>query len=338
MRLKVGVIGVGIQGQQHILAYKSHPLVELIAAADVDEAKLKRVCGEYNIPKGYTDYRDMIDKEELDLVSVVTPDFLHYEPVTYALKGDVNVIVEKPLSVDVREASEMVNLARSRGLMLFINFSNRWNPPFAIAREKIVSGKMGRPVYAYLRLSDTVYVPFKMLSWASKTNVVFFLMSHTVDLARWIFNDEVESVYATASRRILRSKGVDTYDYVLAILNFKRGSKALLESSWILPESLPTVVDFRAEILCEGGCVFIDDYRQGIEASAEKYTFPKYAGGYVINDRYTGFNRESIHHAVDSLLNEREPSIKPEDGLANTIILCSIIKSIESGEKVYIHQ
>ena len=93
MRLKVGVIGEGIQGQQHILAYKSHPLVELIAASDVDEAKLKRVCGEYNVPKGYTDYRDMIDKEELDLVSVVTPDFLHYDPVTYVLKGDVNVIV-----------------------------------------------------------------------------------------------------------------------------------------------------------------------------------------------------------------------------------------------------
>jgi len=335
-RIKVGVVGVGIQGEQHVKAYKTHPLVELKAIADINEKRLKDVSEKYDIQGRYLDYREMIEKEDLDLVSIVTPDFLHFEPVTFALNHGVNVIVEKPLAMNVEEAEKMVNLAKSKNLMLFVDFANRWNPPFAVAKEKVSSGELGKPLYAYFRLSDTKYVPFKMLSWAAKTSVVFFLMSHTADLARWIFEDEVDYVYAVASRKYLKSRGVDTYDYVIAILEFKNGGRALLESAWILPESLPSIVDFRAEILCEEGSIFIDDLCQGIEVASKTYEYPRYAGGYVINEKYIGFTREAIHHAVDCLIEGREPIITPEDALANTKILCSIIESIEKKTKVQV--
>ena len=335
-KIRVGVIGVGIQGSQHLKAYKSHPLVYLVAAADIDASKLEKVKAEYGVQQVYLDYKEMIDKAELDLVSVVTPDFAHFEPVTYALRSGVNVIVEKPLATDPHQAEEMVRLARSRGLMLYVNFGNRWNPPFTVAKQKVVSGELGEPVYSYFRLSDTVYVPYKMLSWASKTNVVYFLMTHTADLAAWIFDDKPIEVYAVASKKVLKAGGVDTYDYVTAIVEFSRGGRAVLESSWILAESLPSIVDFRAEILCSKGTIFIENFGQGIEVGGERFEYPRYSGGYVLNNRYVGFVRESIHHAVDSLLAGEEPLVKPEEALVNVKLLDAVIRSAETGQKVKI--
>ncbi|HDI75535.1 MAG: hypothetical protein DRJ52_11115 [Thermoprotei archaeon] len=334
MKIKAAVIGVGIQGEEHVKAYKTYPLVDLVAIADINEKRLNQISSKYSIQGKYTDYREMIEREQLDVVSVVTPDFLHFEPVIYALKNDVNVIVEKPLATSIEEAEEMVNLAKSKKLMLFVDFANRWNPPFAIAKERISNGELGAPLYAYFRLSDTKYVPFKMLSWASKTSVVFFLMSHTADLACWIFDDRVSSVYAFASKKYLKSRGVDTYDYVVAVLEFSRGGKAVLESAWILPESLPSIVDFRAEILCEEGSIFIEDFSQGIEVASTKYSYPRYASGYLINRKYVGFTREAIHHAVECLIEKKEPIVTPDDALHNIKVLGSIVKSIEEGQKV----
>jgi len=295
---------------------------------------LRRISKTYGIKSAYTDYVEMLEKENLDLVSVVTPDFAHKAPTIEALKMGVNVVVEKPLATTVRDAEDMVNEAKKKGLLLFTNFFNRWNPPFALTKERVKRGELGDLIYAYTRLSDTLYVPTKMLSWAAKTNVVYFLMSHTADLITWLFSDEVVKVRAWGLIRVLRSLGVDTLDYVIAILEFKRGGRAVLESAWILPESMPCVVDFKLELIGSKGAVNVDARSQGLEVMSLKYEYPRYLVFSDIHGSVFGAVKESLNHVIKCLISGKEPSVKPLDGLVNVKILCSILKSLEEDTDV----
>ncbi|RLE89749.1 MAG: hypothetical protein DRJ49_01985 [Thermoprotei archaeon] len=334
-RLRVGVIGVGIQGEVHVKAYKDHPSVDLVAIADIRVKRAKEVAEKYTVKGVYESYEEMLDREELDLVSVVTPDFLHKDPVISALEHGVNVIVEKPLATNVKDAEDMVKTAKRMGLLLYTNFANRWNPPFVEVKRQFENGEMGDPVHAYIRLSDTIYVPIEMIKWSSRTNVAFFLMSHTVDLVRWIFGDEISKVRALSQSKVLNNMGVNTSDIVIALLEFYEGATAVLESCWILPNTLPSMVEFSGEFIGTEGVAFVSTTYQGVSISTSKFhIYPSYLVAAEINNRFVGFVKESIHHVVDCIIGEKQPIISPEDGLAVVKVLCAILESSSSGGSV----
>ncbi|RLE66429.1 MAG: hypothetical protein DRJ47_02480 [Thermoprotei archaeon] len=338
-RLRFGVIGVGIQGEKHVKILSTHPLVEVVSICDVNPERLKEVSQKYGINKTYIDYEEMLAKERLDAVVVATPDHLHLKPVISALENGINVLLEKPMATKLDDALKMAEEAKKRGLLLYINFSNRFNPPFAIAHKKFREGELGKPLYAYFRLSDTIYVPTKMLSWASKSSVVFFLMSHTTDLARWIFNDEVRKVRAYAHYEVLESLGIRTPDYVTAVLEFRKGGRVVLESSWILPETLPSIVDFNMEIIGTRGAIYINNTFQSIAvANATRHYYPKPIVLEEVNGRFTGFVKESIFHFVDSLASKTEPLIKVKDGVENTRVLEAIVESYTRNTEIVLEE
>jgi len=334
--LRTAVIGVGIQGENHIKAFKSHPLVELVAVCDINEERLRVISEKYDIPNAYLDYNEMLKNHRLDLVSVATPDFLHFQPVLAVLENKVNVLVEKPLATRVEDALKMIEKAQENNVRLFVNFGNRFNPPFAVLKEKVTNGEFGKVLYSYVRLSDTIYVPTKMLSWSSKTSVVYFLMSHTADLVRWIYGSEVESVRAYAHFEVLKSLGIDTPDYVVAFLRFYNGSMAVLESSWILPETYPSIVDFRAEFIGTKATSFINTTYQMIEISGKKFVYPRTYSASELNGRFFGFVKESIHNIVDSLLGNTTSFTSEEDAIANVKILDAITKSYTINREVLV--
>ena len=201
--LRMGVIGVGIQGETHVKCLSSLPNVKVVAIADPNESRLKEIGDRYEIRGRYTDYREMLKREDLEAVAVVTPDHLHRDPVLAAVEAGKHVLVEKPLATSVEEAEEMVEAAKKAGVKMMVNFSNRWMSYMAIAKEAVESGEMGEPLYAYARLSNTIYVPTSMIGrWSRHTKLPFWLMSHTIDRVRWLFNSEVERVYAVARSKM----------------------------------------------------------------------------------------------------------------------------------------
>ncbi|NHV07270.1 MAG: Gfo/Idh/MocA family oxidoreductase, partial [Thaumarchaeota archaeon] len=191
-KLKVGVIGLGIQGETQVKAFKSIPNVEVLAVCDSNQERLKLIKDEYKVQKAYANYLDLVNDKEVDLVSVCTPDFMHYEFVMAVLGSGKHTIVEKPMATSTKEAEDMVSESKRRGVYLMVNFSNRWSPAFRIAKDSIEKGEIGEILHAYSRLNDTIYVPTSMIKWASKTNTLWFLGSHVIDLLLWYFKDEVE--------------------------------------------------------------------------------------------------------------------------------------------------
>ena len=113
--------------------------------------------------------------------------------------------------------------------------------------------KIGKPIMGYARASNTLFVPLKMLSWASKSGPEWFLFPHIIDLARWLTGKEIEEVYATGKKEVLKNKGIDAYDIIQAQVEFE-DSISIFESSWILPTSWRNeLIEFRMEIYGEKG-------------------------------------------------------------------------------------
>jgi len=331
-----GVIGLGTYAKNHVAAYAEHPFAKLVAVCDVKEELAKETADTYKA-KYYVDYREMLENPEVEAVSVVTPDFFHKEPVLACAEKGKHILCEKPLATTVEDAEEMVRFVEKAGVTLMVDFHNRWNPPFALTKEATQKGELGEPVHAYIRLSDTVYVPTKMLSWAGKSSVLWFLGSHVVDLARWIINSEAVEVYATNGMKLLKGMGIETADYYQYMVRFRNGATAVFENSWVLPESLPTIVDFVAQFTFTKGCVYIDPLQHGAfrKFTQNSWTYPNIIGGPLdIHGRRVGFVNESIAHFVDCIAQEKQPAATGRDGLAVTKILCAIEDSARESKPV----
>lgn len=330
MRVGVGVVGLGNQGILHVEALKSIQGAELVAVADVNAEKAKSVADEHKIPKYYASARELCEDPEVEAVIVATPDHLHLEPVLEALKAGKHVFVEKPMATKSSEAELMCAESRRRGLILMVNFENRFNPPFAYVKELLEKGEIGSPLYAYIRLSDTIYVPRRMLPWASRTSVAHFLMSHTADLACWYFGRKTREVYAVSVNKVLSDLG--TPDTIGALLKFDGDGFAFLESGWVLPESSPSVFDFKLELVGSEGAVHINTESEGLAVmSKDKLAYPHVAKLYKLRGAVMGFLREADMHFIECVSGRATPLIKVEEGVENVRIIEAIIKSSLEG-------
>lgn len=328
-KVKVGVVGLGNQGLLHVEALKQLPDAELVAVADSDFSRARRVAEEYRVRRYYGSARELAEDPDIDAVIVATPDYLHYEPVMAVLQAGKHVMVEKPMATRLDEAKAMAEEARRRGLLLTVNFENRFNPPFAHVKELLERGVLGAPIHAYIKLSDTIFVPRRMLSWASRTSVVFFLMSHTADLARWYFNEPVREVYATSVSRLLKDLGIP--DACVAVLKFE-GGFALLESSWVLPESAPSIFDFKLEIVCTQGVARVNTEKESMEViGASGVSYPHLAKLAKVHGFATGFLLEADRHFLACVQGRAEPVANAEDGVENVRVLEAIVRSSLEG-------
>jgi len=337
LRVRVGVIGVGVQGSLHAWIYSTMPDVELRAVCDINRARAEEAAKKYGAKEVYTDYREMLEKSEIDAVSIALPDFLHKEATILAAENGKHTLLEKPMATSVRDAREMLEAVRRHGVRAMVNFANRWSPPFLHAKRAADAGELGDIKYMYGRLSDTTYVPTKMISWASKTNVMWFLGSHVIDLMRWLLGRKrAVRVYGFKGEGKLRSLGVDTPDYVGAVVRWEGGCSSFVECCWILPESHPVVFDFKFEIIGSEGAVYIDtSHNRCVQKfTAERCEYPDILVAYECDGRPLGFVRESLRHFIECVRRDEEPAASFEDGLAVTAIIEAVMRSCESGVPV----
>ena len=155
--LRVGVLGTGNWGRVHIEAYWRNPDTELVAVCgSANRERVDRMAKQYGA-NAYLDFGEMLEKENLDLVSVITPDDQHFLPYKQALTAGVNCFFEKPLTMDVAEAKELVALARRQGVSCGVNFNHRYATPFILVQEHIRDGKVGKPLHFIWRFTGGHY-------------------------------------------------------------------------------------------------------------------------------------------------------------------------------------
>jgi predicted dehydrogenase len=149
-KLRIGIIGSGgIAQGSHMKGYAAIPdLCEIVATCDVREETAKEAAAKFNVPATYTDYAEMLEKENLDAVSVCTPNKFHKDPTIAALKAGVNVLCEKPLGMNAPECREMCAVARDSGKILQVGLQSRFNGPPKWLKAYIDAGNMGDVYFA----------------------------------------------------------------------------------------------------------------------------------------------------------------------------------------------
>ena len=333
--LKVGVVGAGIRGKLFAEAAKINMHTEFQAFCDLNKQVVEDYSKEHGV-KGYVDYQEMLNKEKLDIICITTPDFAHKDIVIASARKKVNVFVEKPLALSSTDCEEIETAVNKNGIKLTVAYTNRWNPPYKRAKEIIERGELGDILSINARLNNTIMVPTKMLSWASKTSPAWFLTSHPLDLALWYTKKKVVKVYATGFKKVLVNKGIDTWDCIHSTVTFDDGTDAVFESCWVLPEGLPKIVDYKYQIIGTEGILNLDMQDQMIHFSDQNRTL--YPDTFMI-DLYGhkfGHNLNCFDSFVDSILNDTDPIVQLKEAKENVIIIEGIHKSLETGEPVNI--
>ena len=337
-RVRIAVIGLGIMGDQYVRIYDAHPLATVAAICTRNQAKLDETGEKYGIKARYSDYRAMLDAGDFDAVCVATPDFAHFAPVKAALEAGKHVLSEKPFTTELSEADELLELSRRRPeQVLQVAFNHRWLASYHHGFSAIRNGSIGKPLAGYARKNDTIFVSTEMINWAARSTPIHFLGAHDIDLLRWFFGSEPVDARAYGIKEVLVQRGIDTYDLIQAQIRFDSGALATVESSWIYPNTFPTIVDSFVEVIGSEGHLHFDRKRESIEMSTTaQFSYPKTFLTHEIFGKLRGAFVECLSDFLDSFINRNAAKVTAFDGRQVTAVLDAVSRSLVSGstEKV----
>jgi predicted dehydrogenase len=261
--LRVGIVGFGWMGQVHARAYArllqhypDAPLApQLVAVADnAGDARLRSAVAAYGFADAHPDWQQLVARNDLDLVSVTGPNFIHRDVGVAVAESDKHLWIEKPAGRSAAETRSIADAVRAAGVLATAGFNYRNVPAVEAARQLIADGRLGRVEHVLIRLlADYAAHPDAGLTWRFRnewagSGVLGDLVSHGVDLGRYLVGEItalvcdratfIESrpvVGATVDRSTRVSGGergpVENEDYVSALLRFAGGSRGILEAS-----------------------------------------------------------------------------------------------------------
>lgn len=337
-KVRIGVIGLGIMGEQYVRIYQAHPLATVTAVCTRNATKVEELGEKYGVAARFTDYRKMLDEGSFDAVCIATPDFAHFAPVKAALEAGKHVLCEKPFTTELSEADKLLEFSGARpNQVLQVAFNHRWLASYHHGFAAIRNGSIGKPLAGYARKNDTIFVSTEMINWASQSTPIHFLGAHDIDLMRWFFDSEPLEARAYGVKEVLVQKEIDTYDLIQAQIRFASGAIATIESAWIYPNTFPTIVDSFVEVVGSEGHLHFDRKRESIEMSTPKqFSYPKTFLTHEIFGKLRGAFVECLSDFLDSVINKSEPKVTALDGRQVTAVLDAVARSLASGntEKV----
>ncbi|MCY4629944.1 MAG: Gfo/Idh/MocA family oxidoreductase [bacterium] len=245
--MRAGVIGCGFQGRLHVESLQAVDGVEVVAVCDTDTARLDEVRSTHGVAYGYADYRDLLEKHDLDLVTVCTMPVHHMCMTVDAFATGAHVLCEKPLALDAAEGREMLRAASVAGRMLAIGFNMRFTPNAQIIKRHVDSGILGRPRYthAWAKSSQIPWWGEHYRKEFSGGGALAATAVHFLDLALW-FAGFPRPLTASAGAAQLfpikrgltapdaaRAARYNVDDLLSAHLRFEDGFWMTLQGSWI---------------------------------------------------------------------------------------------------------
>jgi UDP-N-acetylglucosamine 3-dehydrogenase len=225
--MRVGVIGAGAMGQNHIRIYSQMRDVELVGIADIDKTRIDSLSEEYRT-RGFTDYKDLL-MEDLDAVSVVVPTTMHTRVALDTISSGANLLVEKPIADSVANADQIIHAAEKEKLKLMIGHIERFNPAVIKMKEIINKGELGNIV----SISTRRVGPYNPR--IRDVGVILDLGVHDIDIISYLYSARVTEVYAIAGNIIHPFE-----DHASIILRLGDDKAGVVETNWLTPHKTRT--------------------------------------------------------------------------------------------------
>ena len=250
MPVRVGVIGVGYLGQHHARIYSELEDIELVALADTDEKRAITFAEKYGC-KAFSDYREILPK--VDALSIVTPTTSHHSIAIECLRAGKDILVEKPITENVKEADELIMEAEKHGCILQVGHLERYNSALRAA-----SGMINEPRF----IESERLSPF--LGRGTDVDVTLDLMIHDADIVLAIMSQQINPPLPPFSKggrggiiKEIRAVGAkvftDKIDVAKAWLSFENGCTAVLTASRLSPEKQRILKIFQKD-----SCLYVD--------------------------------------------------------------------------------
>jgi predicted dehydrogenase len=238
-RLRAGIVGTGWWTQaEHLPGLQLRADVEVTALCGRNPERLSAMADKFGVPDRFTDWREMIANERLDLVVIVTPNVLHHPIAMAALEKGLHVICEKPLAMTAAQAREMAAAAEARKLQTLTFFTHRTIAAAAQLKRLVDEGFLGTPLHvsaAYFSASH--FAANKPAAWRMRraeagTGVLGDIGSHLIDLVRFWLGDFVRVSGQWQQRTFERPGGkVDADEDVSFLAQLKCGAQGVFQAS-----------------------------------------------------------------------------------------------------------
>jgi predicted dehydrogenase len=236
--LRFGLIGCGRVAPRHAQSLRELDGTRLVAVADIKESRAHRFAQEY-AAQPYSDYRRLLERDDVDVVSICTPSGLHAQMAIDGMRAGKHVIVEKPMALSLTDADTMIRVAGETGQKLCVVLQNRYNPPMQDLRRVVDSGRLGRLLLGNATVRwyrpQEYYEDEWHGTWAMDGGALMNQSIHHIDALQWLMGD-VENVFAYTAT--LAHK-MEAEDVGVVALRFKSGALGTIEGSTVTyPENL----------------------------------------------------------------------------------------------------
>lgn len=323
MKLNVAVIGVGSMGKNHVRVYSSMDNVNLVAVSDTNEENLRYISDKYHI-KGYVDYNEMINKEKIDLISIVVPTIIHYQVAIDVINKKINVLLEKPIATTIEEAEEIINIANRRKVKLMIGHIERFNPAIIELKKRI------EQVGEIYKINIERIGPYPKR--IAGTGVVLDLSVHDIDIVNYLLNKSPKRIYAKTQQVINR----EHEDSLISILEYDN-IIVTINADWLTPTKKRIITIIGSKGMFEVNYLTQDLYFYNNKYEGE-YEFLGVEEGDMIKIQIN--KKEPLYHEmesfIDCIINDTKPPISGEDGLNALSIANGMLESSKHHVNFYI--
>jgi predicted dehydrogenase len=245
--MNFAIIGCGRIAPRHGQSLQQLPEARLVAACDLIESRAKNFAKEYG-GDTYTDYRAVLERPDVDVVSICVPSGLHCAIGLEVAKAGKHVLVEKPIALNLEDADALIAACEEAGVILGVVLQNRFNPPMQEVRRVFDQGELGRILVGNATVRwyrpQEYYMDEWHGTWAMDGGVLLNQAIHHVDALQWIMGD-VQSVFAHMDTL---AHQIETPDVAVAVLKFKSGALGTIEASTVTyPQNIEGSVAFFGE-------------------------------------------------------------------------------------------
>jgi predicted dehydrogenase len=333
-KLGIGVVGVGTMGRQH--AYNLRCLIpeaHLVAVADADLKRAEQVAAELEIEHFCNSVEGLAERKDVQAVVVVTPAKFHGAAMKVCIQAGKDIFCEKPFTLAVEEADEMLDLIEKTGIRVQVGHVRRYDPPNLKAKKRIDAGEIGDPVIFKSLARDPAPPPVSYM--ASGVNGMFFQDStvHEFDLGRWLMNDEIAEIHAFGAVLVYPELAqFNDIDTALLNMRFSRGTLGAVENYMQSGYGY----DIRTEIVGSKGTIITGYLRQtaelvltseGAKTDVVDHFLVRFADGYL----------NEMRDFVHTILSDRAPKVDAFDGRQAVAAAAAAERSYREERTVQVH-
>ena len=244
--MKYALIGCGRIATNHIKAVLNNGL-ELVAVCDVIPEHMESLLSKHELQndtsiKSYTDYKKLIEENQIELVGIATESGIHAEIALYCIEHGIHVIIEKPMAMSIADADRIIQLSEEKGVKVSACHQNRFNVAVQEMRKALEAGRFGKLSHGSIHVrwnrNKDYYTqaPWRG-TWAQDGGALMNQCIHGIDLLRWMMGNEIEEVYGVTKQQF--HSYLEAEDIGMAVVKFKNGAVATIEGTTnVYPQNL----------------------------------------------------------------------------------------------------